>query len=258
MVDINNKRILVIGDVCLDKFVYCDFIRICPESPVPLLSEKYSIQNLGMAGNVASNLLSLGISHDLLTPDRNDKISTKVRYVDEKTNVMFFRVDDDIENSESINIKNIDFSKYDAVIVSDYDKGFLTHNSIHHICNEHPHVFVDTKKPISNWANPKYFKINNHEWKNSNYYEAENVIVTMGKQGCYYNKRYYSTTEYNSYDVSGAGDTFLATLVSAYVLGHHIDTCLKVANMASADVVLKKGVSTPDLKITQYIENLKD
>ena len=50
------KPILILGDSCVDEFVYCDCKRLCPEAPVPLLDIKETVQNRGMAGNVYRNL----------------------------------------------------------------------------------------------------------------------------------------------------------------------------------------------------------
>lgn len=258
MEKLDSKKVLVIGDICLDVFVYCECNRICPEAAVPILNELKQVKSWGMAGNVASNLISLGVTTDLMIPDTNSKICKKTRYINEKTNTMFFRIDDDVQHTEICNIKTLDYSQYDAIVISDYNKGFLDHNVINRICINHKSVFVDTKKQVSNWATPLYFKINETEWKNSNYYESENIIVTLGSRGCYFNKQYYNTTKHDSFDVSGAGDTFLASLVACYISEQPIETCLKVANLVSADIVLKKGVATPDFKIWEYIEKLKD
>ena len=61
-----TEKILVIGDFCIDRFVYGSSKRINPEAPVPIFNPINVIENLGMAGNVAENLSSLGFSVDLL------------------------------------------------------------------------------------------------------------------------------------------------------------------------------------------------
>lgn len=258
--NIEDKRVLVIGDICLDKFVYCNVERMCPEAPVPLLKQLYYIENLGMSGNVASNLLSLGITCDLITPDRNQYMSRKTRYVDEKTNYMFYRIDEDSLYHERFDINKIDLSKYDAVVISDYNKGFLEKEDICEISDVCKSIniptFVDTKKPIGDWANPTFYKINEKEWINSTKYKNENVIVTLGSGGCMYKDSIFNTTEHNSFDVSGAGDTFLATLVAGYAMEYSIEMCLYIANIVAGEVVCKKGVSTPSFKITKYKDDL--
>ena len=83
-------KILVIGDSCIDKFIYCDIERICPEAPVPVLKPKKSKTNPGMASNVVENLKSLGVEVDILT---NDNTIIKTRYVDTRSGQMVMRVD---------------------------------------------------------------------------------------------------------------------------------------------------------------------
>ena len=258
--NIEDKRVLVIGDICLDKFVYCNVERMCPEAPVPLLKYLHCTENLGMAGNVATNLLSLGVTCDLITPDRDQYMTTKTRYIDEKTNYMFYRIDKESSYHERVDITGIYLSKYDAIIISDYNKGFLEKEDIYTLAYTCKYasipIFVDTKKPIGDWASPTFYKINEKEWVNSNQYKNENVIVTLGSRGCMYKDTIFNARAYNSFDVSGAGDTFLATLVAGYVMEYSIESCLYLANMVAGEVVCKKGVATPDFKITKYKADL--
>ena len=118
-----------------------------------------------MAYNVFRNVVSLtkfpkGI--DLLTNERYEDV-VKTRYVDAFSNHMFMRVDS-VVNIDRIKDNNIR-DGYDTVIISDYDKGFLTTEDIEYICTNHPQVFLDTKKILGNWANAaRFIKINNHEY----------------------------------------------------------------------------------------------
>lgn len=250
-----DKRILVIGDVCIDRFVYCEFSRICPEAPVPVLVEKHTTQNAGMAANVSANLSVLGMKNDLASPKNSLDELIKTRYVDQKTNHMFFRCDNDRDVSETFDINSVDFSKYDGVIVSDYDKGFLTREIIDEICKRSKISFVDTKKPIGDWANPTFFKINKQEWIRSGKYNNSNVIVTLGQEGCMYrDKVYCGKNVIETFDVSGAGDTFLSAFACAYVYGCDVEICLSAANFAAQNVVTKKGVSVPDYTLDEIIK----
>ena len=70
-------KVLVIGDSCVDNFIYCDINRICPEAPVPVLQPVESTTNPGMASNVARNLISLGAEVELITNEINIR---KTRY----------------------------------------------------------------------------------------------------------------------------------------------------------------------------------
>ena len=61
------NKILVIGDSCLDEYVYCTTNRFCPDAPVPILKPKSFISTLGMAGNVVDNLKALGVEVELIS-----------------------------------------------------------------------------------------------------------------------------------------------------------------------------------------------
>ena len=145
-------NILVIGEVCTDKFIYCKINRLSPEAPVPILSPTYTTKNSGMAGNVVANLKALEPTCITMLLGQTEVI-TKTRYIEEKSNHMFLRVDEGEENITPIKWSK-DFETIikdsDLVIVSDYNKGFLSENDIEYICNSHPLVFLDTKK-ISNF-----------------------------------------------------------------------------------------------------------
>lgn len=85
------KNLLIVGDSCRDIFVYCDALRLAPDYPVPILNVLDQSENAGMAKNVQRNIQKY-VDCDILTnPNWHD--ITKIRYVHEKTNHMFFRVD---------------------------------------------------------------------------------------------------------------------------------------------------------------------
>ncbi len=71
-------KVLVIGDSCLDKFIYCNIERICPEAPVPVMNPIKLIENGGMPMNVYNNLLSLRATQDIKTNENRQSI-TKTR-----------------------------------------------------------------------------------------------------------------------------------------------------------------------------------
>ena len=86
-------KILIIGDSCIDKFVYGECNRICPEAPVPVFNPIKTTTNEGMAKNVFNNLKSLApdLNIDFIS---NSNQMVKTRLVDIKTNQMLLRVDD--------------------------------------------------------------------------------------------------------------------------------------------------------------------
>ena len=61
-----NLKVLVIGESCIDKFVYCDIKRLSPEAPVPVLNPIETTCNLGMAGNVVANIQALSSKTEVI------------------------------------------------------------------------------------------------------------------------------------------------------------------------------------------------
>ena len=244
-------KVLVIGDSCIDKFIYCNIERICPEAPVPVMNPIRETSNPGMAHNVVKNLNSLNIEADLIT---NPEQITKTRYVDNRSGQMVVRIDKN-DTCKRIGIENTltttQWDTYDAVIISDYCKGFITEDDIEYIAQSHPLTFMDTKKQLGNWCNNvSFIKINEFEHKKNfellpNYPQIQNkLIITRGKEGCEHMGNIYSVSPVSVKDVSGAGDTFLSGLVSMYLGTKDIITSIKFANKCATKVVQLRGVAT--------------
>ena len=244
-------KILVVGDSCIDIFRYGKVTRIAPEAPVPIIVPEKETSNPGMAGNVVKNIETLGYQVDFIT---NTTEICKVRYVCSKYNHLLLRVDenDECEQIDSFILENINFNFYDAVVISDYCKGFLTEKDIEYITLEsNCPVFLDTKKVLGDWAhNVDFIKINSIEYNKSKE-QIDNdpilqskTIITRGKYGCNYQGRNYPTQEVPVKDVSGAGDTFLAGLVVEYTRSKNIDLAINFAQECTTIVVQKSGVST--------------
>tara|TARA_R110002073_G_C9449893_1_gene578005 strand:- start:1314 stop:2027 length:714 start_codon:yes stop_codon:yes gene_type:complete len=234
-------KILVIGDSCVDNFVYCDISRLCPEAPVPVLQPINTVTNAGMAGNVVRNLIALGAEVELITNEINIR---KTRYVDNKSGQMIMRLDEN-DVCDAYNGNSYD-PGYDAIVISDYDKGFLTEYDIQTwLVNAKCPTFVDTKKHLTEFAHEADFiKINKPEWDKSSHYDGDNIIVTDGKNGATYkNKNYPVEAEVKVSNVSGAGDTFLAGLVYAYVKSDNITEAISFANQCASKVVQERGVT---------------
>ena len=75
-----QSKVLLIGETCIDVHVYGKVNRLCPEAPAPVFNKMSSKENLGMAGNVSSNLNALNVSHDFLTNSNFESVK-KIRYV---------------------------------------------------------------------------------------------------------------------------------------------------------------------------------
>ena len=239
------KSILVIGESSRDVFVYCDALRLCPDVPVPVLNVIDQSENPGMAKNVQRNIKSLIENCDIITNDNWFNV-TKTRYVHEKSNHTFFRVDSSHKIAK-IDLSKIDYD-YEIIVISDYDKGFLSTDDIELICSNHSNVFIDTKKILGSWADKaRFIKINDFEYKNSEKYITNNlankIIHTMGSDGCEYMGVNYSVDKVEVKDVSGAGDTFMAGLVIKYFETKNIKESIKFANKCASTVVRHKGVS---------------
>src|SRR5210317_1003954 len=136
-------KILVIGDSCKDIYRYgvCD--KLDQEAPVPVFREEKSIIYQGMSQNVANNVASYGAECTLIT---NKKNISKIRYLDSRSNQMIMRVDQDDKVSRIKNLNKIKFQKYDGVIVSDYNKGFLTKKDMEYISKNVQFSFLQTNK----------------------------------------------------------------------------------------------------------------
>lgn len=250
-------KILLIGETCHDVHVYGECKRLSPEGPAPVFNPINITETIGMAGNVLANLKSI-INHLELPIGKNgwqiDIVSNpgtriiKTRYVDINSNQLLLRVD---QNDECERYDGAMFGlferpiRYDCVIISDYDKGFLTHDAIEKICAAHSLVFLDTKKPIGGWCEKAaWIKINQAEYRQGtiNPILFDKTIVTMGRHGAKLKSAIYPVKEVDIKDLSGAGDTFFAALVIKYLLTGHIDDAIVFANECATQVVQKRGV----------------
>jgi len=241
---LSAPKILIIGESCLDEFAYCQATRLAPDWPVPILEVDSVISNPGMASNVLMNIRAMGAETELVT-NNNWKEFKKRRYVHSKTNHTFMRVDTTVK-IESLN-DGLDITSFDAVVISDYNKGFLSTEKIWELCNQHSRVFLDTKKPLGEWATKAFIvKINDFEYSNSLPFVSgpirKKVIRTLGERGCEYQGKLFPTETVSVSDTSGAGDTFIAALVCSFLANNNIELAIREANKAATSVVKKRGV----------------
>jgi bifunctional ADP-heptose synthase (sugar kinase/adenylyltransferase) len=208
-----------------------------------------------MAKNVQANVQALNIECDILT---NNNHIVKSRYVDKKTNQMLLRVDENDHTEEKFKQVPGCLDGYDAVIVSDYNKGFLTNLDIAWICRNHSNVFVHSKKnfilPLG--RDMKFFVINQQEYeKSKEHYKKDNkeldnvwmdkLVVTQGEKGCRYQKELHPSFKAREVqDLSGAGDTFLASFAVNMMSCKSVSRALDFANKCASQVVAKRGVTT--------------
>lgn len=255
-----KHRFLVIGERCQDIFIYGSAKRLSPEAPVPVFVPQRTISNEGMAKNVYHNLIALIDKGDEeVSVSVSINSAEKIRYVDEKTNHYFLRVDNGDNAYDRIQFDEILLNMIDSadtIIISDYNKGFLTEDDILKICHNastKTTIFLDSKKVLTQdilqWID--YVKMNEKEYEINDeaigliLYEYEKkIIITQGNKGASYKDVLYETDSVVTMDVSGAGDTFMASLAYKYSMSYDIVDSIKFANQMSSEVVKKRGVST--------------
>lgn len=297
--NIKEKNILVIGDIMLDKYIFGDIERISPEAPVPvfkIIKDKVEYR-LGGAGNVASNIVSLGAKCILIGDVGNDedgkiiekylnnfnikfsntslkgnKTICKTRYI--SNNQQVIRIDNEHFNNDNKNrnykefLNKIKFDEIDCIIISDYDKGLITKKLFEEIKKYNKKIIVDPKPKNINLYKDVYLitpnlkeateitSVNDNIKANLlklNKLTNSNVIVTMGRHGAAFydkeEKKYFEfpATNKEVYDVSGAGDTFIAVLTLLISSKLDLEESIKNAIIAAGISVGKFGTSTVSL-----------
>jgi len=236
-------RVLLIGDHCLDIYHYGECDRLSPEAPVPVLKQHSVEVKMGMSSNVALNLKAFGIK---VNHQKNGDVLKKHRLVDSKSNQHLVRFDEGEDRLlEEINIKRVEHThKIDVVVISDYNKGFLRHDSISKICEifKDYTIFADTKKQDLSCFSGCYIKVNEREFKNIKKFPKDSkFIVTLGEKGALYQNKSYPVVKTEVFDVCGAGDVFLASLVYGFLRHGSIEDAVPLANKCAAYSVSKMG-----------------
>ena len=243
-------KVLVIGETCVDKFIYCDVKRLSPEAPVPVLNPIKTTINAGMAGNTVANIKALAPDANVLHLTQEGDI-TKTRYVEDKSNHMFIRIDEGEENISQFRwtpLVDIMLGEADIVIVSDYDKGFLSNGDLKEIARKSKLSILDSKRKLNNdiTKNFTFVKLNESEFKNNPDLITDNIIITLGAKGALYqNNLIPQTNPKQTIDVSGAGDTFTAAFILDYYSCLNVVEAIDYANQIASQVVSKRGVVTP-------------
>ena len=247
-------KVLVIGDIIIDRYIYGTSTRLSPEAPVPVVSQERIVETVGGAGLVYENLKSLGVDVELFNYQGHNSVKTRVicdgHYVT--------RIDNDVKaDSEEIleRIKQADFSIYDYVILSDYNKGVLDQSKkiIKHINKFNCKIIVDPKRHVSNYEGAWLIKPNNQEFKNlecNNWHgnfittnAGENVIAKI--ENIMYN---IPVQNVEVSDVTGAGDCFLAAFVYALTKGYDYQKSIELAVKGSSESVKHVGTYILDEK----------
>lgn len=238
-------KILLLGDSCTDVYNIGTVDRLSPEAPVPIVKivDSYSVP--GMASNVYKNLITLGCEVKFIT--NKDKI-VKTRFIDQRSGQHLLRVDD----HDTVELWNQELPEDfipDAVVISDYNKGFLSYADMQRIIETfNVPIFIDTKKQNLEAFNGAFVKVNETEYRNS-ISKNRSTIVTLGGKGAMYilegQKTVYPTKQVEVMDVCGCGDTFLASLVLQYLCTSSIEKAIIIANVAAGVTARHQGNYAP-------------
>jgi D-beta-D-heptose 7-phosphate kinase/D-beta-D-heptose 1-phosphate adenosyltransferase len=310
-----NPKILVIGDLMIDHYLWGACERVSPEAPVQVINVASESAVLGGAGNVINNLYSLGAKVDIISVvgeceaskelkellsvinvDTQYLITQKDRVTSKKSRVIaaqqqvvrFDRESTSEINDESqtaiLNIFKEIVNNYDVILLSDYGKGVLTFDltqSLINVANENEKkLLVDPKGLDYSKYKGAYLLTPNKKEAS----EATNILIkdndsiakallilkeqcnltysliTLSEQGVAIldnELRIHPTVAKEIFDVTGAGDTILASLGFALSSNKDIDEAIKFANLASGVVVGKIGSATSTLnEIIEYESSL--
>lgn len=295
----NGKKIAVVGDIALDYYVFGKVSRINPERPgYPLLTVEREEHRLGCAANVAMNLASLGAEVSLygwIGKDDNgkriweecqknnirlfcvkrDKTITKQRWIEANHNDYLGRADFGEDKIEVIDEKqgdelfnNLILEGFEAVILSDYNKGMFKGNLSRRIidwANAHNVLTVVDPKPVNamRFSGASLIRPNLSEAREiigekeenmellakklKDKVQSKEVVVTCGSQGIIVENGGFhniKTKARQVIDVTGAGDTVAAVLTLALLSGADLVQAAKIANYAAGIVVEKQGTAT--------------
>ncbi len=314
--NLKRPKILIIGDLMIDQYIWGDANRLSPEAPVPIVNVQKESSTLGGAGNVAQNLLSFGAEvivagvtgediagKELLKvlTDENADISgiviDKNRPTTIKTRIIagshqIVRVDREV--TEPISKVSEDelfakilplFDQVDLVLFSDYNKGVLSvslcKRVINHCKSINKKVIVDPKGlDFAKYKGAFLIKPNKKELAQALKFEkiasaaelqnaamalfkltvSEFLVVTLSEEGiAIFTQNSYKLLDVKAtevFDVTGAGDTVLATLAYFITLGFTVEEACELANHAAAIVIRRVGSATTSVK--EIIEDMEN
>jgi len=254
-------KIILIGDSCKDITHYGHVNRLSPEGPIPILDYHSTTEAGGMIKNVYNNFTNLGVKNITLYAKLCEE---KIRYIDEISKRQLLRMDNKIpEDKNAVDLEGLlmaDLSGFDAIVISDYDKGYVTYDFVKSLRQrfEGP-IFIDTKKPDLAKFKGCIIKINRSEWNNKISDGLDACIITGGggeityKHEMSFQEEYFAPPNVDAHDPCGCGDTFLASLVYDYLHTQNMPSAINFAMKAAAITVKKIGVYAPTYD--EIIEN---
>lgn len=317
MISIKQKNIAIFGDLILDQYTSGTVNRISPEAPVPIIKVNKQDYKLGGSGNVLLNLIALGmkstiygrigndtngaivkekltsnhITHHLITSESIPTIK-KQRII--SGNHQMLRID--YEESETLHQNHLNtifshfiehFESYDAVVLSDYGKGFLTDELCQKVityCHENNKslpIIVDPKgHDFSKYKGATVITPNMKEATNTNPIansiediaksilektHLEFLLITRSQDGISYftpepsfSHKNFPVEVQEVTDVTGAGDTVVAVVTSCLANSIDHETMCTLCNIAGGYVVGHFGATTisAEVLLNQYQKNV--
>ncbi|MGB4241387.1 MAG: PfkB family carbohydrate kinase [Kiritimatiellia bacterium] len=306
-----RRRVLVVGDLMLDRYIYGAVSRISPEAPVPVVRVTREASMPGGASNVAVNIRALGGKAAVAGMLGKDAAGVELRWllthaeVDVECAMLFagastiikeriiaerqqvVRVDferqvpwTDRQTEKFLAMLAVELARVDGVIIEDYDKGVITQPVVdlvlqiagkrgipvgldpkegHQLDIQGITVATPNRKeafgiaglldpgakenPLTDKALLKVGQILMEKWA------AQNLVITLGAQGMFLMSRgkaprHVPTRAREVFDVSGAGDTVIATCVTALAAGADFLAAAELANIAAGVVVGKLGTAS--------------
>lgn len=311
----SNYKVMVIGDIMMDQFLWGEVSRISPEAPVPIVRVEKETFLLGGAANVVNNLLglrgqvllagvigsdgmgrkllrrlqSLGTTTEGIVVEEGRPTALKTRVIAHQQQVV--RVDREkvapiLPETQSALLRLLrkNLSQIQGIIVSDYGKGVISQDlmtELKKIAGEHSlPILVDPKPQNMGWYHRVSLITPNHieaglavgkkiESKEDllrvgtellKKTKCESVLITRGQQGMtLFSKKnkieHIPTVAQKVFDVTGAGDTVIATLILSLVGGMNIIQACMAANYAAGIVVGEVG--TAAVKANDLLRVLK-
>lgn len=251
-------KVLVIGDIIIDKYITGTSTRLSPEAPVPVVSQQDSWEQWGGAYLVYLNLMNLQVDVEMLDLSSPKCVKTRVlcdgHYVT--------RIDQDYKTDGATALNKIyekDFSDYDVVILSDYNKGVLEYSQqiIQHINKYNCKIIVDPKRHFSFYQDAWLVKPNRKEFEELGFTNwTGNIIITAASDPtiAQIDSEYYTidTDPVEVNDVTGAGDCFLATFVYGMSQDKNYEDCLRLAIKGATESVKHVGTYVVKPEDLQY------
>lgn len=293
---LHNAKVLVVGDVMLDRYWYGAVERISPEAPVPVVRVTKEDERVGGAANVAFNVVTLGAQSSLLTVVGDDEASRRLEALLGNTGIRtHFGRDNDLKTTVKLRVigrqqqlLRLDFENtptnellatqtetfiellptHDAILFSDYGKGGLAHVSdmIARACAAGKPILIDPKgNDYSRYHGATVITPNRGElqqvigpWRDEADLQtkAQHLREDLGLQAVLLTRSEEGMTLFDAagqlsvsaqarevFDVTGAGDTVIATMAALVGAGMNLREALPHANRAGGLVVGKFGTA---------------